>query len=1068
MATKNHLTCEACGKTCKSEGGLKRHWATNLNCQAKRHKVTGIGPRFEVEVDKQNGTVEARKTVGNTKYIFQYRLDVPAGADTSDEEDTDSGIQYVDDEGDDPLENVANANENNNAVAQPEWVADDSKLQEFREYCFDATENRMRFPKNWVAAIKLLRMLAKKHASLDTYDDVMEWHFLQTGDLNEGAKLGDCYKYISRRKLIEELALRYNFIPKKGVELYNVTNVVLEGYGHGVDIVWHDAGKQVVSLLTDPRFTDKNFLHFNDDPLAPPPEDLSYYADINTGKAYIETYRQLITDPSTQMLMPIILYIDAAQAGSWQTLTVEALKMTLGIFTKETRDLEHAWRSLGQVSGYVSTDSKAKRKLKASGHIAGHRVKLLEGEGIFTEAPEFKNSRLKAKKDKGHGVRAFHEQLKIILASYKKLEEEGMYWEYPRYGKLFKVHMKFFILFIKCDGDEGDKLCLKYQSRNKGVKMLCRYCKCPTMMSNRVWANYRPKTEKEIGRLVEKGLAKNENAQVKLQNMSQHCVENAFHGLQFGLHNDMGIHGACLLDMLHAILLGMFTYIRDEFFEQMGPNSQCAEDINELAIIFGTLYARQADRDFPNTNFSKGLNTGRITGKEMGGILLVMATILQSQSGRAYLLGGYGNKLFKDERHIEDWAMLVELMLQWERFLCCDRMDKRVVERLEKKNRFIMYLIKRVLNKQKGMKLNVQKFHQIVHIATDIIRFGVPSCYDTSSNESHHKLAKIAAKLTQKDPKVFEKQTAKRLVEFLLLDLAWEEIQGRSLYHYFWGYDEPLEGDRTVYNLAGERIGAPAADDNMQGPDPEIFPDEDLKKAACGATLEVRSDEEGSPILTFADQRTEEFQEEQGNLTEYLINLQDKVNVHVGRLVIRTEHKRGGLIFHGHPNYRDKGSWKDWVLVEWGAGHGKCPAEIQCFVDLRAIPRGRRINLGVQSVDAGVYAVVLSGQYTDDFEARTYVSQIFSPITIDVQEWHSDGITPKKLQYYLANVESIADALCVVADVGTEDLPHAKNRYLQVKPRKRWAESFVKWVNRRHEEDHKDDDEEEDADLSDE
>ena len=73
-----------------------------------------------------------------------------------------------------------------------------------------------------------------------------------------------------------------------------------------------------------------------------------------------------------------------------------------------------------------------------------------------------------------------------MLKSYWKVEGEGMYWEYFRYGKWWNVNLVFFILFFKCDGEEGDKLCLKYLSRNQNVAMLCRYCKCPTMESNRV------------------------------------------------------------------------------------------------------------------------------------------------------------------------------------------------------------------------------------------------------------------------------------------------------------------------------------------------------------------------------------------------------------------------------------------------------------------------------------------------------------------------------------------------------------------------------------------------------
>ena len=50
----------------------------------------------------------------------------------------------------------------------------------------------------------------------------------------------------------------------------------------------------MLSLLTDPRWVSEDWLYFDDDPFAGPPENLSYVGDLNTGEAYLETYRKLI------------------------------------------------------------------------------------------------------------------------------------------------------------------------------------------------------------------------------------------------------------------------------------------------------------------------------------------------------------------------------------------------------------------------------------------------------------------------------------------------------------------------------------------------------------------------------------------------------------------------------------------------------------------------------------------------------------------------------------------------------------------------------------------------------
>ena len=99
----------------------------------------------------------------------------------------------------------------------------------------------------------------------------------------------------------------------------------------------------------------------------------------------------------------------------------------------------------------------------------------------------------------------------------------------------------------------------------------------------------------------------------------------------------------------------------------------------------------------------------------------------------------------------------MELLLEWEAFLNQREMELFHVQRLEKKNRFIMYLLKKVLRRTTGMGFKVMKYHSIVHMANDIKMYGVPQEHDTGANESGHKITKVAAKLTQKNIRTFEK-----------------------------------------------------------------------------------------------------------------------------------------------------------------------------------------------------------------------------------------------------------------------------------------------------------------------
>ena len=102
-----------------------------------------------------------------------------------------------------------------------------------------------------------------------------------------------------------------------------------------------------------------------------------------------------------------------------------------------------------------------------------------------------------------------------------------------------------------------------------------------------------------------------------------------------------------------------------------------------------------------------------------------------------------------------DWILLVETLLTWELYLNEPQMERKHVIRLEKKHRYIMYLMRKIAQRNKGMGLKLAKFHMILHLWEDIMEFGVPLETDTSANESMHKPSKKASKMTQRAAATF-------------------------------------------------------------------------------------------------------------------------------------------------------------------------------------------------------------------------------------------------------------------------------------------------------------------------
>ena len=168
----------------------------------------------------------------------------------------------------------ANGGNNYNNLLDPMYTI----LGNFQAYCNHARKNFMPFTELETAAIKLLLVLRHTKASLDTYEEVMQWHLVTCKKLREHESLGRSFDFLSKEKLFNKLRIRYNM----DKNYRNVTTITLPSSKAKANIVWNDAQMVVQSLLTDPRITDEDYLFFNNDPFEPPPDDLDYVEDINT------------------------------------------------------------------------------------------------------------------------------------------------------------------------------------------------------------------------------------------------------------------------------------------------------------------------------------------------------------------------------------------------------------------------------------------------------------------------------------------------------------------------------------------------------------------------------------------------------------------------------------------------------------------------------------------------------------------------------------------------------------------------------------------------------------------
>ena len=819
----------------------------------------------------------------------------------------------------------------------------------------------------------------------------MEWHLKTTKAISEYETLRDTNAYITRASLFKSLRARYNI---KDEYYGQVKRITLPSSKATVNIVWNDAGAMLRSILTDPRVSKKDYLFFDDDPFAPPPLNLDYIQDINTGESYRETYARRITNPQKQILMPTPLYIDGFVSGQFMNLPITQLKMTAGILNQKAWDKPYLWRNLGFVPAVAKNRSRSRRLMLQSGHcdkLMAHQD-VLEEEG---ERPE--NSVINKLED-------YHAMLDAILDSYVKMQDEGCILDFNYNGKTYKdIEIITFIPYIKVDNEEADKLCAKFGSRSGGVAHICRYCAVPTHFSGRAAANYPMKTQPQIAALV---AAEDLDA---LQAMSQHSFRNCFYCCNFGLHNLAGVHGACTTDMLHTILLGIFMRVRDGFFQQIGPTSETAREIDALAREYGELMARHSERDMPKTKFSKGITGGKLMAKEYEGVLLLIAIVLRSSKGIRLLRSAKSGN-FAHPDAVEDWVLLVESLLGWLQWLKSEQMQTVHVDASEWKHRYLMFLIKKCVRRTKGMGMKFLKFHLMTHITSDIRNGGVPRGGNTGANEKGHKDTKTQAMLTQKKEETFNSQTAARSLEMHLIALAMEEINGRPLWKYLEGYTHPVECAPTV---ASPHTGGGTFQCKFNGVD------------------------EDNTFVSLSKQWYENGLFVETAFVDFVAGLQIAVHALVGDVAVRTEHKRNGQMFRAHIKYRGK-VWRDWVEVDWD-DWGLIPNKIWGLVDLRALGDNGSISYGgLVDLKPGVYAIVESAAYLSNNTGEK-ISQIFTPIRKEVGKIVAGAVT--ELKFYLADVEAFVAPLVVIANIGGQP-----NDYFVVKNRAEWKEDFEDWL----------------------
>ena len=100
-----------------------------------------------------------------------------------------------------------------------------------------------------------------------------------------------------------------------------------------MNIITFDVDAAISDLLSDSNITNQSSTIFDDgnedDPFII--KEKNYYDDIDQSGVYQETYKAMISDPSKELLTPLIVYLDETFLDSFSKLVLHPVVITFKI-----------------------------------------------------------------------------------------------------------------------------------------------------------------------------------------------------------------------------------------------------------------------------------------------------------------------------------------------------------------------------------------------------------------------------------------------------------------------------------------------------------------------------------------------------------------------------------------------------------------------------------------------------------------------------------------------------------------------------------------------------------------
>lgn len=333
------------------------------------------------------------------------------------------------------------------------------------------------------------------------------------------------------------------------------------------------------------------------------PEEKDRFNESMGADWYRRTYEQLITDPNSEVLIPIILYADCTGTDAYQRYSLEPWMFTLALFRRHIRERSSSWKHLGF---QPSPDTKA--------------------FGTTFDAQSL--------------VQLYHDCLKVMLADLIHCQNNPPVRP-VRFGAVTKnVTLRIVVAYIMGDQKSQDVVvgrkpvtktagrihrgCMTSHPDASNCDRVCQWVNRTTILKLTSIARA-PKDTTFMSSfdtqfpLVHGGFGRRRRAMsyVKRRSLlannilakvfSSYAIDNAFSPVCFGA-NVNGVNRATLDDPMHVGESGCFEYIIKSIYDPMTEAESTKIDFLVEAML-GKTSLRSSVRDmYPRINFTRGFS----------------------------------------------------------------------------------------------------------------------------------------------------------------------------------------------------------------------------------------------------------------------------------------------------------------------------------------------------------------------------------------------------------------------------------------------------------------------------